>query len=172
MFDFFQKHKRVAQIFLFGVVDHPRHPRQVRSGAKHLAGTTKDDRAHVARALPYSRRPLSDLFDRPFVERVADVGTVEGQIFDRAVSLCCDGEMVHRSNYHKGHEGHDGHEGTALLVFVSLVSFVSSVLDHIRNTPNFASGIGALNAAESPRASAWRVCTGSRMPSSHSRAVE
>ena len=35
-----------------------------------------------------------------------------------------------------------------------------------------AAGIGALNAADRPSASAWRVSTGSRIPSSHSRAVE
>ena len=43
---------------------------------------------------------------------------------------------------------------------------------HILKTPNLGAGIGALNAADSPRASAWRVFAGSRMPSSHSRAVE
>jgi hypothetical protein len=43
---------------------------------------------------------------------------------------------------------------------------------HIRKTPNFGGGIGALNAADRPSASACRVFAGSRMPSSHSRAVE
>src|SRR5262249_19821876 len=43
---------------------------------------------------------------------------------------------------------------------------------HIRNTPNFGSGMGALNAADSPSASACRVCAGSRIPSSQIRAVE
>ena len=43
---------------------------------------------------------------------------------------------------------------------------------HIRNTPNFISGTGALSAAASARASTLRVSAGSMMPSSHSRAVE
>ena len=43
---------------------------------------------------------------------------------------------------------------------------------YIRKTPNRASATGALNAAESPSASASRVRAGSRMPSSQSRAVE
>ena len=43
---------------------------------------------------------------------------------------------------------------------------------HIRKMPNFAGGIGALNAADRPSASALRVCAGSRMPSSQRRAVE
>jgi hypothetical protein len=61
------------------------------------------------------------------------------------------------------------------IVFVFFVSFVvarSASVVHIRNTPNFAGGIGALNAAEIPSASASRVFAGSRMPSSQSRAVE
>ena len=43
---------------------------------------------------------------------------------------------------------------------------------YIRNTPNLDGGMGALNAAEIPSANASRVRAGSRMPSSHSRAVE
>ena len=42
---------------------------------------------------------------------------------------------------------------------------------HILNTPNDASGIGALAAAASASASAPLVCSGSSMPSSHRRAV-
>ena len=42
---------------------------------------------------------------------------------------------------------------------------------HIRKTPNFVWPIGWFIAAESPSASAMRVSAGSRMPSSHSRAV-
>ena len=43
---------------------------------------------------------------------------------------------------------------------------------HIRKTPNFVSGIGALRAAEIASARTSRVCAGSITPSSHSRAVE
>ncbi len=43
---------------------------------------------------------------------------------------------------------------------------------YIRKMPNLAGGIGALDAADRPSASAVRVSSGSRMPSSHSRAVE
>ena len=42
---------------------------------------------------------------------------------------------------------------------------------HIRKTPNFVGPIGWFIAADRPSASAMRVSTGSRMPSSHSRAV-
>src|SRR5262249_54473326 len=42
---------------------------------------------------------------------------------------------------------------------------------HIRNTPNFVSGIGAFSAAEKHRARTRRVSVGVMMPSSHSRAV-
>ena len=43
---------------------------------------------------------------------------------------------------------------------------------HIRNTPKlWRSGIGALSVAASARPSTSRVCAGSMMPSSHSRAV-
>ena len=41
----------------------------------------------------------------------------------------------------------------------------------IRNTPNFGSGMGAFNAADSAKASTRRVSAGSMMPSSHRRAV-
>ena len=43
---------------------------------------------------------------------------------------------------------------------------------HILNTPNLVSGTGAFSAAESDSASTSRVCAGSMMPSSHSRADE
>ena len=43
---------------------------------------------------------------------------------------------------------------------------------YIRNTPYFAGAIGALQDADTPSARASRVCSGSRMPSSHRRAVE
>ncbi len=43
---------------------------------------------------------------------------------------------------------------------------------HIRKTPKVVSGIGALRLAAIPRARARRVSSGSRIPSSHSRAVE
>ena len=39
---------------------------------------------------------------------------------------------------------------------------------YIRNTPYFAGAIGALQDADTPSARASRVCSGSRMPSSHS----
>ena len=60
----------------------------------------------------------------------------------------------------------DGGDGAA----DSMISV--DTIAYIRKTPNFASGIGALYAADSPSASASRVRAGSRMPSSHSRAVE
>jgi hypothetical protein len=60
--------------------------------------------------------------------------------------------------------------------FVFFVSFVISIFAifvvHIRNTPKLDGAMGALNDAESASASVFRVCAGSRMPSSHSRAVE
>ena len=43
---------------------------------------------------------------------------------------------------------------------------------YMRNTPNCGGGIGALYEAEIANASTARVFTGSRMPSSQSRAVE
>src|SRR5581483_8557636 len=43
---------------------------------------------------------------------------------------------------------------------------------YIRKTPNVVSGMGALRAAERPRASTRLVSSGSMMPSSHRRAVE
>jgi len=42
---------------------------------------------------------------------------------------------------------------------------------HIRNTPNFGGGIGALRAAEMPSPRVMRVSAGSMIPSSHSRAL-
>jgi predicted Zn-dependent protease len=42
---------------------------------------------------------------------------------------------------------------------------------HIRNTPNFVSGIGALSVAEKHSASTRRVSAGAMMPSSQTRAV-
>ncbi len=50
--------------------------------------------------------------------------------------------------------------------------FSVSAPHHIRNTPNWGrSGIGALRQAAKARPSTSRVCAGSMMPSSHSRAV-
>ena len=43
--------------------------------------------------------------------------------------------------------------------------------DYIRNTPNFASGMGAFRLAERPSAITRRVSTGSITPSSQSRAL-
>ena len=43
---------------------------------------------------------------------------------------------------------------------------------YMRNTPNLVSWAGALPAAARPRARALRVSVGTRMPSSHRRAVE
>jgi len=47
-----------------------------------------------------------------------------------------------------------------------------AVRAHMRKTPNRVSGIGSLSAAEMPSASTRLVSSGSRMPSSQSRAVE
>src|SRR5256885_14373459 len=44
------------------------------------------------------------------------------------------------------------------------------VAHHMRKTPNVGSGIGALGAAEMPRASTRRVASGAMMPASHRRA--
>ena len=44
-------------------------------------------------------------------------------------------------------------------------------IGHIRKTPKRVWGIGALRVAESDRPRTRRVCAGSTMPSSHSRAV-
>ena len=52
------------------------------------------------------------------------------------------------------------------------VSGALRLRSYILNTPNVVSGIGALRAAEIPRASTRRVSSGSMIPSSHSRAVE
>ena len=49
--------------------------------------------------------------------------------------------------------------------------YVDSLI-YILNTPNFGGGIGALNATDNACASVGLVSTGSRMPSSHRRAVE
>ena len=50
--------------------------------------------------------------------------------------------------------------------------FFVAVLPHILNTPKLArSGIGAFKHAANARPSTSRVCAGSMMPSSHSRAV-
>src|SRR4029453_8963702 len=43
---------------------------------------------------------------------------------------------------------------------------------YIRKTPKRGAAIGAFHAADNASASASRVSTGSRMPSSHNRAVE
>jgi DNA-directed RNA polymerase specialized sigma24 family protein len=45
-------------------------------------------------------------------------------------------------------------------------------LSYMRKTPKVVSGIGAFRLAEIPSASTRRVSSGSRMPSSQSRAVE
>ena len=45
-------------------------------------------------------------------------------------------------------------------------------MTYIRKMPNLASGITALYAADNPSANAFRVSTGSRIPSSQSLAVE
>ena len=76
------------------------------------------------------------------IERVADFGAVQRNAKDGTVAC----------------EEHRRH--------------VSDAPDYMRKTPNFGAGIGALKAAASPSPSAVRVSAGSRMPSSHSRAVE
>ena len=74
---------------------------------------------------------------------------------------------------HDAHEILEGREEETLFQFVFFVTFVIFVVAfYILKTPNLGGRIGALNAAESASASTVRVCAGSRMPSSHSRAVE
>ena len=91
------------------------------------------------------RRQRGDDF---FVERVPHLGTVQRDAQDAVIV----GRIVAAG----GDE--DGHDDRRALT------------SGTRRTS--ASGIGALNAADSPSASAWRVSAGSRIPSSHSRAVE
>src|SRR5262245_27818343 len=50
--------------------------------------------------------------------------------------------------------------------------FLRGRIVYMRNTPCLASGTGALLAISIPKASASRVSSGSRMPSSQMRAVE
>ena len=52
-----------------------------------------------------------------------------------------------------------------------LFLFTNHDPSYIRNTPNLCSGIGAFNDMEIPRPRAILVSKGSRMPSSHRRAV-
>ena len=60
-----------------------------------------------------------------------------------------------------------------LVVFNSVPDYLDGarILSHMRKTPNFVSGMGALSAADRPSASTRRVSAGSMMPSSHRRAV-
>ena len=54
----------------------------------------------------------------------------------------------------------------------STSSTAPDAVGYMRKMPNCVSGIGALSAAEIPRARTRRVSSGSMIPSSHSRAVE
>src|SRR3954464_12490500 len=54
----------------------------------------------------------------------------------------------------------------------ALLVLAAEEAHHIRKIPNVVSGIGALSADASPRASTRRVSSGSITPSSQSRAVE
>ena len=58
-----------------------------------------------------------------------------------------------------------------LFVFVAEVDAVHGSGTHMRNTPNFASGIGAFRLALMASASTRRVSAGSMTPSSHSLAL-
>ena len=58
-----------------------------------------------------------------------------------------------------------------LFVLVAEVDVVHRHPAHMRNTPNFASGIGAFRLALMASASTRRVSAGSITPSSHSRAL-
>src|SRR5205085_10553994 len=106
----------------------------------------------------HRRGPLRQLGDHRLVEGVADVGAIEREVLDHAFATgqkCLkwhfqttkDAKITKKENLH---------------YFVFFVTFVV----YIRNTPNLGGGIGALNAAERASPSTWRVCAGSRIPSS------
>ena len=80
---------RVAQVLLLAVVDHLRHPREVGAGAEHRPRAREHDRAHGPPAVRRvgRRRPRRQLGDDLFVERVAHLGAVEREVFDRAVAF-------------------------------------------------------------------------------------
>ena len=120
------------------------------------------------------RRPLGELRDDVLIEGVADVGTVEREPLDRSVTRGCQVRVSH-DPHHETHETtRRNHEEEIFFVCFVPTRRVFRVLRgyHIRKTPNFGGGIGALNAADRPSASIWRVCAGSMIPSSQSRAVE
>jgi hypothetical protein len=74
---------RVVEVLFARVADHLRHPVDVGAGAEDRSGPLQD--RHANRPVRCDGfRPLGQLADEIFVERVADVGTVEGQRRDRA----------------------------------------------------------------------------------------
>ena len=93
----------------------------------------------------------------------------DGAVGDRHVQRARIGIGVdrHRLDAHLAARAHDAHRD------LSAVGY-EHPLEHgyIRKMPYLGGAIGALQAAEIARASASRVCKGSRIPSSHSRAVE
>jgi hypothetical protein len=87
-------------------------------------------------------------------------GKQVGRLDDGARVLGIEG--VHRFRPVEGHSRH---------AVVDARQYGGGHGHHIRKTPNFVGPIGWFIDADKASASAMRVSTGSRMPSSHSRAV-
>ena len=154
---------RVAQVLVFRVGDVFAIHATSAPAQNDLAGaaTARPHDARSASAVTL-RGPGGQLADHLVVERVADLRAIERQVLDRPVASGRQ-ELV-------GHQCL--HEDTKSRSDCLRVTSWLRDKSHIRKTPNFGSGIGALNAADSPSARACRVSAGSRIPSSHRRAVE
>ena len=136
----------VADVLLARVVAHPLHPGQIGAGAEDGpgAGDHRDPRLAGVGGLGHVGGPGAERRDQPLVEGVADGGPVERRAPDRPLPI---------------DQQHVGRRKTR-------------VMRHMRNTPNRVGASGAFSAAASARPRVSRVDAGSRMPSSHSRAVE
>ena len=148
----------ILRVLLAREVGHPRHPAHVRARAERRSGPGDHDRAH----LPVGADrigPPRHLADHLVVERVAHVGPVEHEVLHRTVVPHVDALEPHERI-------------PRCCALASGLEPLASGPVYILNTPNPAGASGAFAAADSPSASACRVSSGSRIPSSQRRAVE
>src|SRR6185295_3837481 len=110
---------RVGDVLLVRVIDHLRHPLHVGAGGEDGAGTGEDDGPHGT-VRRHALREVRERANQLFVEGIADFGTVEGD----------------------GGDGTGGNQKGWHFRFGDLE--IWGFGDYIRNTPNFASSIGAL----------------------------
>jgi hypothetical protein len=75
----------VFDVFIVRVRDHARHPREIGAGAERFPRSGEHRHADLLVG-GHAGSPARQLLDDVFIERVANVGTIERHVLDRPVA--------------------------------------------------------------------------------------